>query len=232
MERQSIFNSTVFNKVVMAVTGFIVVGFIAGHALGNLQIFAGKEAYNSYAYFLEHGIGKILHIIRAVLAVSIVLHVLTSVKLKLLNLKAKPEKYKIKKYLKAGFSSRSMIYTGIMTAGFVAFHLLHYKLGFFSDAGFGKYSLNYHGELISVKDVYTMVSTGFADIRITAVYLIAVTALGFHLSHSLQSMFSSIGLVGQRHSEKAGLPSSLIAALITAMFYAPPLGVLTGIISY
>ena len=48
--------STILSKVVMAVTGVILVGFIIGHAVGNLQVFMGQEQYNHYAELLQkHG---------------------------------------------------------------------------------------------------------------------------------------------------------------------------------
>ena len=40
-------------KVVMAVTGVVLVGFVIAHMAGNLKIFLGAEAIDSYALFLR-----------------------------------------------------------------------------------------------------------------------------------------------------------------------------------
>ena len=98
MSRYNPFNSTIFNKVVMAITGLILVGFIVGHALGNLQVFLGREVFNTYAHFLQSA-GELLWIVRLVLIVSVALHIITSLRLKFLNMAAKPEGYSVKGYL-------------------------------------------------------------------------------------------------------------------------------------
>ncbi len=48
------FGSSIGKKVVMAVTGLVLFGFVIGHMVGNLQIYLGPEAINDYAEFLQH----------------------------------------------------------------------------------------------------------------------------------------------------------------------------------
>lgn len=124
----SYLKSSILSKWVMAVTGIILVLFIVGHTLGNMQVFLGKETFNTYAAFLQ-GLGEILWVVRGALFLSLVLHIITSVRLKLLNLSAKPTKYQYKSYLKAKLTSRTMIWTGIMIAAFLTYHLLHFTAG-------------------------------------------------------------------------------------------------------
>src|SRR5690554_6633339 len=113
MSKFNPFNSTIFNKIVMATTGAVLVLFLIGHCLGNLQVFLGKDVFNTYAHFLQ-STGELLWIVRIVLLICVILHVITSLKLKLLNNGAKPEGYKVKSYVKSTLYSRSMIYTGIV----------------------------------------------------------------------------------------------------------------------
>ena len=42
-------DSSVSYKVVVALTGLALIGFVVAHMLGNLQIFAGPDALNAYA---------------------------------------------------------------------------------------------------------------------------------------------------------------------------------------
>ena len=53
-------SSTVGIKFLVAVTGLIWVLFVTIHMLGNLQIFLGPEAINSYAAFLKSKPGPLV----------------------------------------------------------------------------------------------------------------------------------------------------------------------------
>ncbi len=121
--------STILSKFVMAVTGIILVLFIIGHCIGNMQLFIGRESFNSYAYFLQERIGELLWIMRIGLILSLIFHVVTSIRLKFLNLGAKPKKYEVKNYVKAKLTSRTMIWTGIMIFAFVTYHILQFTTG-------------------------------------------------------------------------------------------------------
>ena len=46
-------SSTLGKKILMAVTGIILFGFVVGHMLGNLQIYLGEERLNHYAELLQ-----------------------------------------------------------------------------------------------------------------------------------------------------------------------------------
>ena len=46
-------SSTLGKKMLMAVTGIILFGFVVGHMLGNLQIYLGPERLNHYAQLLQ-----------------------------------------------------------------------------------------------------------------------------------------------------------------------------------
>ncbi|HRJ22202.1 MAG TPA: succinate dehydrogenase, partial [Bryobacteraceae bacterium] len=49
----ALYQSVIGKKVIMAVTGFILSGFVLGHMIGNLQVFAGPEKLNAYGAFLQ-----------------------------------------------------------------------------------------------------------------------------------------------------------------------------------
>ena len=53
----SFWQSTNGKKIVMAVTGAILLAFVIGHMLGNLQVFDGPERLNAYGHFL-HSLGE------------------------------------------------------------------------------------------------------------------------------------------------------------------------------
>ena len=146
----SYLKSTILSKFVMAVTGVILVLFVIGHCVGNLQVFVGKDAFNSYAYFLQERIGELLLIIRLGLFLALVFHIVTSVRLKFLNLDSKPTKYQVKNYVKARLTSRTMIWTGIMIFAFVTYHVLHFTMGVVHPEDYNKHEY-YVSNAVSVE---------------------------------------------------------------------------------
>jgi succinate dehydrogenase / fumarate reductase cytochrome b subunit len=65
----ALWRSTLGKKIVMAVTGLIMIGWVTGHLLGNLLIFAGPAKVNGYAAFLK-STGELLWLVRLLLVVA------------------------------------------------------------------------------------------------------------------------------------------------------------------
>ena len=53
MQRVGWFRSSLGSRVVVSLTGLGLVGFVVFHMLGNLQVFEGPDALNSYAAMLR-----------------------------------------------------------------------------------------------------------------------------------------------------------------------------------
>jgi len=123
--------STIFAKVVMALTGLVIVGFLFVHAIGNLQFFISSDAYNAYAYFLQHPLGlhEFLWLIRLVLILCIILHIISAIYLRIYNNAAKPNHYRVKNYVKSKLTARTMLWTGLLILTGLIFHLLHFTAG-------------------------------------------------------------------------------------------------------
>ncbi|MBM2815612.1 MAG: hypothetical protein HW421_2374 [Ignavibacteria bacterium] len=127
----SLFNwlkSSILSKVVMALTGVLLVAFVCGHTLGNMLIYLGKEEFNAYAQFLQ-SLGEILWLIRITLFLALILHIIAAIRVKFLNMASKPVKYQVRRYVKAKLTSRTMLWTGSMVLAFLAYHLLHFTIG-------------------------------------------------------------------------------------------------------
>jgi len=67
---RTFWRSTIGKKIVMAVTGLIMVGFLIEHVSGNLLVFRSSDAFNHYAAFLK-GLGGFLWVARAILLASV-----------------------------------------------------------------------------------------------------------------------------------------------------------------
>lgn len=245
MSKYNPFNSTIFNKIVMALTGLILVGFILGHAVGNLQVFLGRDVFNTYAHFLQ-STGELLWVVRIVLLVSIVLHIYTSLKLKALNNAAKPQNYSVKGYIKSTLYSRSMIYSGLAILFFVVYHLMHFT-AHVTNPEYSLFEELYGpqleaaaviqteqgpkrieaGEGIFLRhDAYKMVVVGFSKPIVSVVYILAVLFLGMHLSHAVQSMFQTLGFNGPKLTPNLNLASKVLGWGIFVAFASVPISIL------
>lgn len=215
----TILRSTVAMKFLVALTGACLFAFVLVHMLGNLGFFAGRSAYNDYAHFLK-SMGPALSGARIGLVVVFVVHVILAIRLKLLNVEARPAGYAVDANLRAGYASRTMFITGIIVFVFVIFHLLHFTFGvvypeYFAGAG---------GE--GEHDVYGMVVKSFQHTWIAAVYLSAMVVLIFHLSHAIAGFFRSIGLQSPGFNAFMEKAAVVIAFLVGLGFAGVPLLVL------
>src|SRR5437764_1009728 len=98
------YQATIGKKVVMAVTGVILFGYLVGHLLGNLQIYLGAEQMDNYAAFL-HSIPVLLWGVRVLLLVSVVLHIVASIQLTMLKQEARPVGYLKKQAVDSSYAS-------------------------------------------------------------------------------------------------------------------------------
>src|SRR4051812_11839191 len=85
-------SSTVGRKVVMAVTGVVLFGFVIGHLAGNLLLYRGQEAINAYAVGLRH-LGGGLWAARLILLLAVGLHIWAATSLTRSNKTARPQGY-------------------------------------------------------------------------------------------------------------------------------------------
>ena len=218
--------SNILSKFVVAITGMILVGFIIGHTLGNLLIFAGPQALNAYAVGLQD-LGPALWVARIVLIISVILHVITTINLVMHN-RAVAGDYKVNNYKAATTASRFMPYTGLTILFFVLYHLAHFTLGLVETSSFHLEATLANGRV--VHDVYSMVVLGFRNVIISGFYILAVVFLGFHLKHGVHSMFQSLGIHGKKFTPLMQKLAALLAVIIVISLISIPISVMLGLI--
>jgi succinate dehydrogenase / fumarate reductase cytochrome b subunit len=226
--------SSLGSKFLMALTGLGLTIFVIAHMLGNFQVFTGRDALNSYAAALKHMPG-LLWTARIGLLMIFVLHIVYGVKLWLANRAARPVMYHFKKYREASLASRTMLWTGIVTLAFVAFHLAHYTFGIVEKAEVRDPSGNVvYQAYLDLKDpqdpkrqdVYAMTVYGFRHPLISTLYIAAMALLAFHLSHGFQSLFQSLGLNHPRWMPLLKGASLVVALIVFVGNSSMPLAVL------
>lgn len=211
--------STNGKKIVMAVTGFILILFVIGHLLGNLLIYAGPARYNAYGSFL-HFDATLLWIVSIFLLLAMLLHIDAAVQLALRNRKARPVGYSRKEAIRSSYASRTMYWSGPIVLAFIIFHLLEFTAGYI-----------HPGSRFIPGAPYHNVVAGFSVWWISLWYIIALGLLGMHLRHGLWSMLQSFGLPHSRARETVLKRLALwIAVVIIAGYISIPISVLTGLV--
>ena len=210
--------SMVGKKVVMGVTGLIGIGFVVLHSLGNLLVFRGPEAINSYSHFLK-STGELLWALRVVLIVALVLHVIAAVQLTRQSRNARPIAYTKRETQVATIASRTMRWGGALLLVFIVLHILHFTTGTIRPAG-----------AFSQQDVYANVVTSFRVWWVALFYVVAMIALGLHLFHGAWSSVRSIGVSPPSPRPLERRVSLVIAVLVWAAFTAVPVAVIAGFV--
>ncbi len=211
--------SSIGKKLVVAITGLVLVLFLAGHLSGNLLMYVGREAFNEYAHFLHtmlHGAG--VWIARFVLLVMLVLHVVATICLTRQN-RAARQPYEYKATIQASKSSRLMIVSGLTILAFVIFHILHFTV-----------RVNAELAQIGEMDPFEMVVVGFKNPLVVIFYIISMTLLCSHLSHGVASIFQTLGVRSKKATTAIDGIAKIYALAIWAGFISIPISVLFGII--
>lgn len=192
--------SSVGAKVLVALTGLGLVGFVIGHMVGNLKLFQGPDAINSYAYALKHEFGVLVWAARAGLLAIFVLHIGLAIRLKRRAVAARPVPYQYPGSVQSGVASRTMIWTGLVILLFVVLHLAHYTFGWISTVDTPEGPKNYL-QLTDGKgrhNVYEMTVAGFKQPAIAIFYVVCQVVLFVHLRHGIPSTFQTLGLKNAR----------------------------------
>jgi succinate dehydrogenase / fumarate reductase cytochrome b subunit len=237
----NLFRSSIGRKILMAVSGLILVGFVIGHLVGNLQIFSHPDQINGYAAFL-HGLGPLLWVARIGLLVAVVIHIWAAVVLTVENKRARGgHAYGVKHTIQATVASRTMRWTGLVVLAFIIYHLAHFTLGGVQaehfKANLPAYTMttDYHlagfpviAAGTQVQDVHSMVVFGFRNGAVSLFYIVAVGLLSFHLLHGVDSMFQTIGW--RNHKWAPGLRRVAVAFCLVYFLanLAIPAAVLLG----
>jgi succinate dehydrogenase / fumarate reductase cytochrome b subunit len=213
-------------KYVMAASGAVMLLYLVAHMVGNLKIFLGAEALDTYAAWLRE-VGEpalpyetLLWLIRVVLGVSLVAHVVSATILARRARRARPVRYAHRQPVQGSYAARTMRWGGVIIALFVAYHLLDLTTGTINPHGV-------HGE------VYANVVADFAPQRwyVTLVYTLAVLAVGFHVRHGVWSALQTFGRSSAATQNTLKGVALAVAVVLVAGFLSVPFAVLTGLVA-
>lgn len=189
---REVWGSTIGKKIIVAITGIILAGYVVLHVLGNLNTFRGDDAQSgapidAYAHWLRT-VGTpalpqstLLWMVRLLLLGALILHITTIAALVKRNRAARPDEQRTPPQLERTFSSRTMMFTGILILAFVVFHILQFTTRTV--------------QVTPVYDgtVYANLDAAFQKWYFVLIYVAAVVILGFHLRHAIWSVTQTLG---------------------------------------
>jgi succinate dehydrogenase / fumarate reductase cytochrome b subunit len=222
----TVYRSTIGKKVIMAVTGLLLVVFVIAHMLGNLQVFIGAAKMNAYAAFLQ-STGELLWAARLGLLAAVLLHILMAWQLTQIKRKARPIDYERREPQVSTIASRTMRWGGVLLLVFIVFHILHFTTGTVfpvasrPDAMYPQFS---HA------DVYGNVIAAFRTPWVVAFYVVSMLFLMLHLFHGAWSSVRTLGLSRPSRYPLQRRVATAVAVIVWLGFTAVPVAVFFGVI--
>ena len=221
------YQSSIGRKIIVALTGLALVGFVIVHMAGNLLVFAGPDALNAYAKKLAD-LGPLLWVMRLGLLAAAVLHIVATVHLTIANRAARPQPYGVDATRAATKASRTMIWSGLTILVFVVYHLMHFTWGVANDYYNPANSRYFRpsGE----HNVYNMVVDGFSWVPASLFYLVAMAMLFSHLGHGVASIFQTLGFTTPKSRPVIEGAGKVLAFVLFAGNSLMPLAVMFGFV--
>lgn len=215
--------SSVFKKIVMAVTGIIMVLFLIAHMVGNLHVFQGAASFNDYSEWLR-SFGEpalpprtFLTILEIVLLASVVAHIWAAASLWRQARRARPERYVTKKAVAQSYASRTMRWGGVIIAGFIVYHILDLTFGVANPDG-------------TDSTPYDRLVASFQNPIATTVYVVTLILLGMHLRHGIWSATQTLGQSNRRRERTVNAGATAFAVLLIAGYLVVPAAVVFGLV--
>ena len=219
-------SSSVGKKVIMAITGLALCGFLVVHLAGNMLLFCGSyvdehgqtvSPYDEYAHKL-HSYEGILRVAEAGLALLFLGHIFSAAKTTRQNQQARRQGYTLKQSkLDPSVLPDSvrpfnwMLISGFIVMAFLVLHLVDFTWEARPD-------YDYTDKAPSVKAV-DLLQTNVTFV----VYVLGCIAIGFHLVHGFASGFQSLGLHHAVGSKWLKGFSVLFGVVIAAGFASLPI---------
>ena len=214
--------NSVFKKVVMAVSGIVMLLYLIAHVVGNLKVFAGRESFNSYSEWIRT-VGEpavpnqtVLTIVRIVLIVAVVAHFWAAVSLWRQAKRARPQAYVTKKAVAQSYASRTMRWGGVIVLLFIVWHILDLTTG----------TVNPDGDA----SPYDRLVASFSNPFSTAFYVLALILLGMHLRHGIWSATQTLGQSNKRRERTVNAFAIAFSTVLIAGFLLVPFSVLFGLV--
>lgn len=181
-----LYKSTIGKKVIMAVTGLIMVGWLLAHLGGNMLMFLGQEWMDAYAHKI-HNLGPLLWVMRAGMLGVIAAHIWSAIAVTRISWAARDQSYRGgRKTNISTLSARVMRVGGIVILLFIFWHLADLTVGWVHPS----FEMQAEGGAAA----YHNLTASLRRPAVAIFYMVSVVFVGLHFSHGIQSGFQTLGL--------------------------------------
>lgn len=210
------YRSVIGKKIVMAVSGILLVGFLLSHVASNIVVFKDPSALDRYAAWLR-SFGPLLWVARIGLLALAVAHVTAALQLTAAARRARPTGYERLEPRVLTLGARTMRIGGFVLLFFIVFHILHFTTG------------TVHPDFRPGAVGANLIRGFQLQPAVAAFYVVAMLALGLHLSHGIWSFFQTMGLHHPRWQRVRTLLAWGLTIVIAGGLLVIPLGILAGL---
>ncbi|WP_367115192.1 succinate dehydrogenase cytochrome b subunit [Pseudonocardia sp.] len=212
-------------KYVMAASGAAMLLYLVLHMIGNLKIFFGADALDSYSAWLRTLLepavpyAGVLWAIRVILTVALVAHVVSAIVLARRARAARPVRYVHRQPVQGSYAARTMRWGGVIILLFAIYHVLDLTTGTLNPNGV-------HGA------VHANVVADFDPSRwyLTLFYTLAVLTVGFHVRHGLWSGLQTFGRSNALTQRALKTFAFVFAAVLVVGFLSVPFAATFGLV--
>ena len=215
--------SSIGRKILMAITGQLMILFVLVHLIGNTTIFEWLHGgINAYAEHL-HSLPPLVWAFRLFMLAAVSIHIWYGIQLTLENREGRPKQYAVKSTQKVSFASENMIWSGVLILAFLVYHLLQFTMKALP-------GMTLITDAAGTVNVFTMVVSAFQNFFTCFIYVGAMVALFLHLTHGIQSSSQTIGCSNDRTLPVVIKAGSLVALVLFLGYIAVPLSIYVGIL--
>lgn len=223
---RELWDSTIGKKVLVAVSGAVLVGYTVLHMVGNLNSLYGAgdgeprvDGYSEWLRSFGEPIlphATVLWSIRVLLLVAIVVHITGVVQLRARSRVARGG-YPARRIGRT-VSAATMMLSGSLLLFFIVFHILQFT------------TLTIDITPLQQGEVYANLYAAFQKWYFVLFYVASVCALGFHLWHAIWSATQTLGLDRPGRNRVLRRTASALAVVIVIGFVSVPLAFWAGIL--
>ncbi|MFI3303246.1 MAG: succinate dehydrogenase cytochrome b subunit [Rikenellaceae bacterium] len=214
-------NSSVGKKLVMSLSGCMLVLFILFHMSMNLAALFSSEAYDAICAFL--GANWYALVATAGLAAGVVVHIVYALILTVNNYAARGSvRYSITTQEKGvAWASKNMLVLGYVVVAGLALHLFNFWAKMQLQELLGNHHVELgNGQIIDPTMGAALIKYTFSCPCYVVAYLVWFVALWFHLTHGVWSMFQSVGIANDTWYPRLKCIANVVATLIFLGFAA------------
>ncbi len=204
-------SSSIGKKIIMAVSGLLLLLFLCTHALGNAAIFVSSHAFQTYANAL-HSLPVVVFLFGVGLLCVLLVHIGFGVNLFFQNRNAGGARYAVNtRVVKNSFASKTMPYTGLLILLFILVHV------------FGLHSAP------PGMEVSEFIKEYLGSFFNAIFYIFSFCVLAVHLSHGFWSMLQTFGINHPRYNNGIAKLTLIVPAFFLLFFGGIAFYFLTGL---